>query len=80
MENRSWNNSSISLEKKSLTKDTLVDNLNAEKIRNITKANEVETKGLLFQFPDLDNEVVSFFENNTLTDGSVNVSDVKSII
>lgn len=76
MENRSWNNSNISLEKKSLTKDTLVDNLNAEKIRNITKANEVKTKGLLFQFPDLDNEVVSFFENNTLTDGSVNVSDV----
>lgn len=76
MENRSWNSSNISLEKETLKNDELDMNLDTEEIRSVAKSNEDEIKGSLAMFPNLDNGVVSFFENNTSVDGAVNISGI----
>lgn len=78
MENKnSWNNKKISLDKSTLSVEEIKNNLDIGKIRSVVKENEVKAKNLLLLFPDLDKEVVSFFIENTLTDGSVDILNVQ---
>lgn len=77
MENNFWNNKNISLDKSLLSTKEVKDNLNTQEIRSVTKNNEKEARELLLSFPNVDKEVVSFFESNALVDGSVNISNVQ---
>lgn len=74
MKNTPWNNRNISLDKKSLDVNELDVNINKEEVRNVVKNNEAEARKLLLSMPNVDKRVVSFFEENTLPDGSVDVS------
>lgn len=76
MENSPWNNKNVSLEKSSLNADELDANIDTQEIRGVVKNNEEQARDLLFSFPSLDKEIVSFFEGSTFTDGSVNVSGI----
>lgn len=75
MESSPWNNIKVSLEKNSLSPSELEANINTQEIRSVVRNNEEQARDLLFLFPGLDKKIVSFFEANTLNDGSVNVSD-----
>ena len=74
MKNTPWNNRNISLDKKSLGVNELDANINKEEVRSVVKNNEAEARKLLLSMPNVDKRVVSFFEENTLPDGSVDVS------
>ena len=77
MEGNSWNSVNISLDKKSLKSDELEVHLDSDEIRKITKTNEIAARDLLLSFPNIDKEVISFFESNTQVDGSVVISNVE---
>ncbi len=76
MENSPWNNTSISLDKNSLGTHELDSHINAEEARGVVKNNEAAVRKLLLSVPSVDKKVVSFFEENTLADGSVDISGI----
>ncbi len=74
MENTPWNDRGISLDKKSLDVSELDSSINKEEVRSVVTNNEEEARRVLLSMPSIDRSVVSFFEENTLVDGSVEVS------
>jgi hypoxanthine phosphoribosyltransferase len=77
MEKISWNDKKIALDKKILTGEEIDNNLESNEIKNVVKNNEIKARELLFAFPNIDKKVVSFFENNTQKDGSINISNIE---
>lgn len=77
MEKNSWNNTDISLDKSSLNERELEATMDMKEIRGVVKENETEAKRVLLAFPNLDMKVLSFFEENTRTDGSINITRFK---
>lgn len=77
MENNSWNNKNISLDKSSLNTEEFEANIGTKEIRSVVKNNKKEARELLLSFPNLDTDIVLFFETNTLTDGSVDISNTQ---
>jgi hypothetical protein len=77
MENNLWNNKKVSLDKGSLSEEETEVNLDVKKTRSMVKDNEVQARKFLRSFPDLDEDVVSFFEANTLNDGSIDISNIQ---
>lgn len=74
MGNTPWNNKNVSLDKKSLNVNEIDAHINKEEVRDVVKNNEAEARELLLSMPNVDKKVVSFFEENTFADGSVDVS------